>query len=203
MDYISLYSPSHDWDFYKMKLLAWTPVRCGQMFLETAEMLFITSYPPCCLWSLSTCTGNPPGLRPHWPLHLATAQDLVSGYSSVTLPKGVKWLNWKVWIKRSFLENYTWLGKKGVVSLVRSWSKCQNSNRSKMRRLQHIPNEWWEYKLARRNALCCVYSYLKELHTFIGHTRDVTEAAAMTEGLNGGVLITERLHMSMLPSWRR
>lgn len=36
--------------------------------------------------------------------------------------------------------------------------------------------------------------------TFVRHTDGVTEAAAMTEALNGGVLVTERLHMSMLPS---
>lgn len=39
--------------------------------------------------------------------------------------------------------------------------------------------------------------------TFICHADGVAEAAAMTEGLNGGVLVTERLHMSMLPSWRK
>lgn len=35
--------------------------------------------------------------------------------------------------------------------------------------------------------------------TFICDTGGVTEAAAMTEGLNGGILITERMHMSMWP----
>lgn len=39
--------------------------------------------------------------------------------------------------------------------------------------------------------------------TFICHTGGVTEAAAMTEGLNRGVLITERLHISMLPPWEK
>lgn len=38
--------------------------------------------------------------------------------------------------------------------------------------------------------------------TFISHTDGVTEAATVTEALNGGVLVTERLHVSMLPSCR-
>lgn len=37
--------------------------------------------------------------------------------------------------------------------------------------------------------------------TFIGDTGGITEAAAMTEGLDGGILITERLHVCILPSW--
>lgn len=36
--------------------------------------------------------------------------------------------------------------------------------------------------------------------TFIGNTGGITEAAAMTEGLDGGVLVTERLHVCILPS---
>lgn len=40
--------------------------------------------------------------------------------------------------------------------------------------------------------------------TFVRHADGVAEAAAMTEALNGGVLVTERLHISMLPScWAR
>jgi len=40
-------------------------------------------------------------------------------------------------------------------------------------------------------------------HTFICDTGGVTEAAAMTEGLNGGILITEGMHISMLPSCKQ
>lgn len=36
--------------------------------------------------------------------------------------------------------------------------------------------------------------------TFICNTGGVTEAAAMAEGLDGGVLIAERLHVCILPS---
>lgn len=44
---------------------------------EKQAVLFITSYQQCCRWSPSACTGNHPGLHPHWPLHLATPQDVM------------------------------------------------------------------------------------------------------------------------------
>lgn len=36
--------------------------------------------------------------------------------------------------------------------------------------------------------------------TFVGDAGGITEAAAVTEGLDGGVLVAERLHMCILPS---
>lgn len=63
-------------------------------------------------------------------------------------------------------------------------------------------------------ANMCIHKFkqrLKNMHnqvckhtcTFICYTGGVTEAAAVTEGFNGGVLITERLHISMLPPWEK
>lgn len=36
--------------------------------------------------------------------------------------------------------------------------------------------------------------------TFVGNTGGIAEAAAMAEGLDGGVLVAERLHVCILPS---
>lgn len=41
-----------------------------------------------------------------------------------------------------------------------------------------------------------------QTHTFICSTAGITEAAAMAEGLDGGILITGRQHSSMLPPWK-
>lgn len=48
----------------------------------------------------------------------------------------------------------------------------------------------------------CILKYINK-PTFICYAGSVTEAAAMTEGFNGGILITERLHISVLPPWKK
>ena len=48
-----------------------------------------------------------------------------------------------------------------------------------------------------------VYKTHTHTRTIICYTGGVTEAAAMAEGLNRGVLITEGLHISMLPPWKK
>lgn len=59
----------------------------------------------------------------------------------------------------------------------------------------------------RGRGTCYTFSCITQVWTgqitFVCHADGVAQAAAMTEGLNGGVLVTERLHMSMLPSWRK
>lgn len=85
---------SAEWWFYCISYSTGAPQTSA---LKSGRI--VTSCRLCCRWTPSTCTGNPPGLRPRWPLHLATHQGVVNKHSPDML------LNSKYWTDRALHDH--------------------------------------------------------------------------------------------------
>lgn len=101
-----------------------------------------------------------------------------------------------------------WYGWQDTGRIEELCMECTQTANPDPCRHTHWQHSWHANSQLQTKTEAHAYAHsckLRRTHkpTFICYTGGVTEAAAMTEGLNGGILITERLHMSMLPSWRK